>query len=428
MFEEMTSRWSPFPNTDKTLGAYDYFSQTIRLNSVDGAKLKAALEQHDFPARLEVIPLLTHEMQHFVDHTASIWGRDLLVRLFDVYAVRQQGALAEFWRIPEMMRELKTVHYSDYYTEYSDLAFEPWDGKRWWYQFSTGVQLDANGRENEGRPIVFTRFGRNEDEAYICRVPFSVASLLEVRAEAAAIMSAIALFKSAGDDPVRKIDQNNWYNRLNGIFYDATMTLYTVAAHCFANRLKTTEGIETYNKASHVAWLCLNLPRRFFPSLSIPKSFSRWGPRNEALRANADRGYLYLALIENGRDLDTRDMDGWLDEALCRSSLPPLADVLRTVEEERDAADGQIARNPYRKRLEDVLHLGREYARQENHATGKIFLLESGPVPPLLLSDNQFAGLNGLPNTGTFADPGEWYDSAFLLYERLREFIDACIV
>jgi hypothetical protein len=42
MFKEMTSRWGPFPNTDAALGAYDYFRQTICLNSVDGAKLEAA--------------------------------------------------------------------------------------------------------------------------------------------------------------------------------------------------------------------------------------------------------------------------------------------------------------------------------------------------------------------------------------------------
>jgi hypothetical protein len=424
MFEEMTSRWSPFPNTDKTLGAYDYFSQTIRLNSVDEAKLEAALRHQNFPACLEVIPLLTHEMQHLVDHTTSVWGRDLLVRLFDVYAVRSQGKLAEFWRIPEMMRELKTVHYS----EYTDLAFEPWNGKHWRYQFSTGVQLDGSGRENERRPIVFTRFSRHEDEKYICRVPFSVASLLEVRAVAAEMMAGVALFKRAGDDPVRLIDQNNWSERMSGIFYDATLTLYTVAAHCFANRLNTTEAIETYLKASHVAWLCLNLPLRFFPSLRIPEEFGRWGVRNEALRANADRGYLYLALIENGRGLETRDMDGWLDEALRRSGLPPLDQVLKAVKEERDVAAGHVEKNPYRERLEDLLRLGREYTHHEHRTTGKTFMFGSAPIPPFLLSDGSFIALNGSPNTGTFAGPGEWYDHAFLLHNKLREFVDACIL
>ena len=95
MFDEITSRWTPFPNTDRTLGAYDYFSQTISLDSVDVPKLEAAFKEKHFPARLEIVPLLTHEMQHFVDHTTSLWGRDLLVRLFDVYAIRSQGNLAD---------------------------------------------------------------------------------------------------------------------------------------------------------------------------------------------------------------------------------------------------------------------------------------------------------------------------------------------
>jgi hypothetical protein len=132
--------------------------------------------------------------------------------------------------------------------------------------------------------------------------------------------------------------------------------------------------------------------------------------------------------LKTGRGLETRDMDGGLDEALRRSDLPPLDQMLKAVEDERDAAAGQVEKNPYRERLEDLLRLGREYNRHEHLATGKTFMFESAPIPPFLLSDGSFIALNGSPNTGTFADPGEWYDHAFLLHNRLREFVDACIL
>src|SRR4051812_38005426 len=105
MLREMTSRWAPFPNVQSHLGAYDYFSQTVSLDSVSTDKFAAAFRDRDFYARLEVFPLLIHEMQHFTDHTSTVWGRNLLVRLFNVYAARMSGSLDEFWRIPDMMRE-----------------------------------------------------------------------------------------------------------------------------------------------------------------------------------------------------------------------------------------------------------------------------------------------------------------------------------
>jgi hypothetical protein len=152
MFREMTSRWAPFPNVDGPLGAYDYFSQTVSLGSVNADRFAAAFRDRDFHARLEVFPLLIHELQHFADHVSTVWGRNLLVRLFNVYTARMSGALNEYWRIPEMMRELKTAHFDDYYTDVTDAALEPSDGSPWQYTFSTGFQLDSSGRRREDRP------------------------------------------------------------------------------------------------------------------------------------------------------------------------------------------------------------------------------------------------------------------------------------
>lgn len=426
-FKELTSRWTPFPNTNPADGEYDYFSQTIRLNAIDLATMEAA-RRGDFAARLKLFPLLAHEMQHLADHTSSLWGRDLLVRLFDVYAVRWGGNLDEFGRILTLMRELKTVHYTDYYTEFSDLAFEPWDGQRWLYQFTTGVQLDASGRGQEDRPIVFTRFARQRDGAALCRVPFSVASLLEVRAVAAEMITALALFEKAGGDPVRLIDRKNWAEGMSAMFYSAPLALYSVAAHCFANTLRTQEGTETYTKASAVAWFCLNLPRRFFPELKIPDAFGNWGPRNQALRANADRGYLYLALLEHGRGVGTNDMETWLEGSLARAGLPPLVKVLPVIDEERVAAAATVTGSPYQQRLDDLLRLGLEYASGEGMTPAKTHVFGAGSIPPFLTGDGQFVCYDGSPTPGTFNTPHEWFSQAFKLYNGLREFVDACIM
>ncbi len=228
MLAEMTGRWRPFPSTN-ALGSYDYFGQNIDLRSVDRDEFNAAFGKREFPAQLKVIPLLVHETQHFADHTSTVWGRDLLIRLFEVYAVRTSNSLDGYDRIPQMMRELRTVDFTSYYTEYADLAYEPYDGKPWQYHFSMGSQLDANGHEQKDRPIVFTRFGRHHDNAFICRVPFSVASLLEVRAMASEMLVAMGLCDQAGKDPVAMIDAKNWSDNLSKMFYEPIQTLYTVA-------------------------------------------------------------------------------------------------------------------------------------------------------------------------------------------------------
>lgn len=427
MLREMTSRWAPFPNVQSHLGAYDYFSQTVSLDSVPADRFAAAFRDREFYARLEVYPLLIHEMQHFADHVSTVWGRNLLVRLFNVYAARMSGSLDEFWRIPEMMRELKTIHYDDYYTDVTNAAVEPSDGSPWLYTFSTGFLLDSKGRRREDRPILFTQFTRRDVKPYICRVPFSVASLLEVRAMAAEMIAGFAVFESGGDDPVKMADKQQWMEKTTSIAYDPFLAEYTVAAHYFTNVLKTSEFFTTYQRAAAVAWLSLNLPGRFFEKLVVPRAFATWEQYWDAFKVREDRGFLYACLIENGRGLDTKDMDWWLGEALKRSGLPPLTELRAAVEVERAKAIDQAGASPYRLRLEDVLAAGLEYAKGEQGEKRFHYTFRGGPLPPLLLQGGKFVRPQNLLSGPTFADPGDWFDEAFRLQNRLRQFVDACI-
>jgi hypothetical protein len=49
---------------------------------------------------------------------------------------------------------------------------------------------------------------------FICRVPFSVASLLEARAMASELFIGMELCNRAGNDPVKMVDANNWIEKL----------------------------------------------------------------------------------------------------------------------------------------------------------------------------------------------------------------------
>ena len=124
---DLRRRWDPFPNV-QLLGSYSQFSQVIDLNSVGASDIEAAYAGGDCSAELRVKPLLAHEFQHLIDHVSTTWGRESLVSLFNAYNIRATGRSADYARVTEFIRAAKTYHFTDYYTEYSDRALDPWDG------------------------------------------------------------------------------------------------------------------------------------------------------------------------------------------------------------------------------------------------------------------------------------------------------------
>src|SRR5262249_19159923 len=195
MARKMSSRWQSFANVRslaRTLGSYCQFSQTIHLCEVDEASLLAAFSGGDYATRREVRPLLAHEYRHFGDHVGTLWGRENLVRIFDAYNIRALVRKHEFGRVTQVLRDHRGHHLSSYYTEEHPKAVDDWDGKPWRYEFSCGFHVNADGSDKEGKPILFTRFWTFDGEP-LCRVPFSVSSLLEVRARAHGIFESMGL-------------------------------------------------------------------------------------------------------------------------------------------------------------------------------------------------------------------------------------------
>jgi hypothetical protein len=44
------------------------------------------------------------------------------------------------------------------------------------------------------------------------------------------------------------------------------------------------------------------------------------------------------------------------------------------------------------------------------------------------LRDGKFHDFGSQLDLPTFKDPGEWYESSFLLYNQLKHFVDACVI
>ena len=338
-------RWEPFPNLS-TAGSYSYFSQVIELNSISEYDVHQALTTDDISAKLKLLPLLEHELQHLADHLATVWGRENLVSLFDAYNVRARGMRAEFGRVTQILRDLRRIHCNDYYTEYGPAADQAWDGRPWMYDLSSGVQLDVDGSEREDQPIVFTRFD-TQDGDRVVRVPFTVASLFEVRAVAAEMKVQIGLMNKLEEAP-RMVEIAIWERKTKNDVYEPYLVMYSVAAHYLSNIIRPNKDVvSTYRSAAVIAGLCLNMPRSLFPLVKPPTNADKWGPRNEALKGLCDRGYLYFALIANGRDIPMDDVNTWLEQALPASGLPRLAET-RAPHCSGNASDWQeCARRPH---------------------------------------------------------------------------------
>ncbi len=118
----------PFPNLNAAAGQYDFWTQSIHLNSVTAAHMAKAIQPQNWPERFRVLPLVMHERQHFVDHITTLWGRQLLRQAFEVSATRNSPDLSRdlsrYNAIAPFYRELRTVHLDQYYTDEHDQAAE----------------------------------------------------------------------------------------------------------------------------------------------------------------------------------------------------------------------------------------------------------------------------------------------------------------
>lgn len=281
MAEAMTSRWQSFPNIGgltRTLGEYDQFSQTIRLFDVTAADLRKAFTSDDLTLNRDVLPLLAHEVRHFGDHVGTLWGREALIHLFDAYNVRLQPKISEYWRVTQVLRDHRDTNLASYYSEETDLVAEDWDGMPWRYDLTTGLHLNSDGTENENRPIMFTRFSKYSGE-YLCRVPFSIASLLEIRAMANELFQLMGIIVGIQDGAVKKIEEKDAREKANKRIFDATLAVYSVAAHYLSNTIREIKDVfEAYLIGGEIAGVCLNMPVGFSPA-SGSRTRSRSGAR-----------------------------------------------------------------------------------------------------------------------------------------------------
>jgi len=424
--DHLLESWSSFPNTSAA-AAYFQLTQHIELYSIDKEALDAALETDDVKAKLQAMPTLLHEVRHWLDHVSTLWGQQDLVTTYNAMHSRMANVETEFWRIIEYRRATRRDRFESYFTTINDRISPPGD-TRWKWELSCGFGFDERGRLNDARPIVFTRFSW-KDGRLACRVPFSVASLLETNAMHFEIGSEVSLVSELPDGE-REVETAERRRGHLLQLYNPDLAVYSTAAHLVANRLHLKDVETTYELSSCLATLSLNLPDAWFPRLRIPDKFADWSSRTNALINTLDRGFAFIVLATNAPErTKTQSVSEWCEAILSASNLPSLErlryDALGQMEQIGNRALGGVRGNI----LQGLLADGRNLFKQIGpmvRLRDFLPMFTSIGIPPLILSDLSVIVRGYGSREGTELAVEEWINRVGRLNGQFNEFVAAC--
>jgi hypothetical protein len=217
---------------------------------------------------------------------------------------------------------------------------------------------------------------------------------------------------------------------LNSV-YEPHLVEYAVAVHAVANVVKAKSIPESYELSSALASLCLNLTAEHILQLKTPAAFEHWGGKNSAFLQNADRGYVFLALVHLAPKAPVNDVRGWLEETVKNAGLPSLAEIKSDVV----CAMRGLRANHFPGRFDEF--------RDRQLETGLMLFEELGPIlpykqvferlskgdlplPPILLGQDLTMAWNGSIEEWASSEIYSQMDEMDSTYSQFDEFLNAC--
>lgn len=295
------------------LGSFDFYTQIVSLDAVastqfeelirdaedDDPRRPLSLEQ--FQARDAVLPLLAHELTHFIDATATLWGMRHLSLLDAAYTAMTMEDEAHFYSLKTLHDHVRLMRLPQYYTTQGPArsAARPWR-----YQVSLGRRYSATGSLNMATSITFCRFQCAEGELLV-RSPLSPISLLETSAMAQEMMTRASLVKRLRAEEAI-VESALISRRTLQYLYNRDLTEYSVCAHLVANHQQTSDALLTFSLSGTIARWVLNAPARAFQQVVEHAQLGRIVGASEdhpyvaALRDGIraeDLGALYYAIV-----------------------------------------------------------------------------------------------------------------------------------
>lgn len=304
---EVTAKWCGLPNV-KNVASYNYVDQLVLFESIEAKHVAACLS---LPTPAERWSLKKnvwlngwHEYTHWLDMTSSVFGMRWLcqlVELLEKYPGAGQPPSTEFIdECKSATRKLAGIHLPEYYSTVDNPV-----GRPWLYSSTVGQAFDYDGNPNPNHPLWFVRFN-TPDGLPIARQPISIASLLEVRAVEAELLGGFRLINALQDRAFQAIEKSYLSEDILTRLYEPYLTVYSVAAHWYANHRQVSDAGEAYRAASKLAWFCLDAPTNWVGTLKATSEFrNRMGNQFAELMnislSLGDRGALFFMLASETR-------------------------------------------------------------------------------------------------------------------------------
>jgi hypothetical protein len=428
----------------ETLGSYDDFSQVVCLDYLDEKTFSQLFEairksekrdstpilQENYNSIVKFFSTCTHELTHWLDHTATLWGQRQLIFIYNAINAWTSQDEQEFYRIVIANSERARARLSTYYTEKYNVNSSNHIDKPWQYEYSTGLEFGIDGIPRKDRPILFTTF-YNSDNERVIRVPLSMMSLTEVTAtyaELQAMQQGLSLL----DKNSRLVEESRIKEEKLENLYNSELAIYSVAVHCLSNSIKIYETIEAYKFSSALATLCLNLPEDLFSSLNVPEDLYVWGERIQSFKDIADPGFAFFIIARQAPEYrDNMRVEEWLQEALKNSGLPDLEKIKSLAEAKLEELKSRILQGKYSEQLKLLLLVGRKNFIErgvwgENILSIKNLYKTSMILPPIVLGDSFVTPItqNTIPISPQSMN--NWIDQIVEIESRISKFVNAC--
>jgi len=444
--QEISNNWKGFPNLREE-GRYEFLTQTIFVNSVEQRHLQALKTNPKDPILIRKIwKVFIHEITHWLDHTSTLWGQNNLVTIYNAFNAFENEKEDDLWRIIKLFSESSRNHFADYYEVNGPaMVNDDWSKIPWCYEYSCGLQYGSDGKPRLDRPFITTRFS-NFDGTLIKRVPMSIASLIETIATAAELqieLPVLTLLKSYLKEDEFLIEFNLFQKALSDRIYDPHLTVYSVAAHCLANSIRTKDIVLAYKYSSALASLCLNLPSQAFEQLGT--SYIKRLPleiheiiakRASEMIALRDRGFAFFVLSQYVPETNFSNIPDWLENTVKSAGLPPLDTLNKMIIDEMSKLDQGILDGDLAPRLTKLLGIGREnyakrgiYGKHEPCYNSLLLNTKELTLPPIVLGDDNIFDVELFYDNPQYLseDMDTWIFYVWSIEKKLREFQRACI-
>lgn len=264
------------------LGSFDFYNFGVTLDAVASTEfddLKALLVQfqgeraltlEQFHALDRVLPLIAHELTHFIDATSTCWGMRHLEVLDDAFRAYRSQQEGEFHRLKAASDHMRMLRLPKYYTlvnETDEAVIRPWT-----YQVTLGLLFTATGTIERARPIVFCRFGTPAG-VDLARSPLSTVSLLETSAMSQELVQRYALL-AAVEGAEALVESRFQSSKAIEHLYNHRITEYSACAHLIANQQKCKDVLHAYRLGGRLSRLVLNVPIRCFAEMADIQSLA----------------------------------------------------------------------------------------------------------------------------------------------------------